>query len=175
MSRHLRRTATILGAGIALTLAFTGTPAVSEPSADASHAEVRRATARYHQVSVALEDGFVPTPHCAAHPALGGMGIHYVHPARIADPRTDASEPEVLLYEPHPGGRLRLVGVEWFALDPDQNLATEDGRPELFGVPFDGPMPGHGPNEPVHFDLHAWTWKHNPAGTFTPFNPRVTC
>ena len=175
MSLHLRRAATILGAWIALTVAATGTPAGAAPNPDDSLDQARRATARYHQVSVALEDGYVPTPHCIAHPALGGMGIHYVNPARIADPRINASEPEILLYEPHPDGGLRLVGVEWFAVDPDQNVATDDGRPELFGVPFDGPMPGHGPNQPVHFDLHAWTWKHNTAGTFAPFNPDVTC
>lgn len=43
------------------------------------------------------------------------------------------------------------------------------------GVPFEGPMPGHGPGMPVHYDLHAWIWKANPEGTFTTWNPNVTC
>lgn len=176
MSSRLRRSAAaVAAAGIALSVAIAANPANAERSSSSSLADVRRATARYHQVSVALEEGFVAAADCTAHPQLGGMGLHYVHPARLADPRVDANEPEILLYEPLPGGRLRLVGVEWFAVDPDQNLETDDGRPELFGVPFDGPMPGHGPGMPVHFDLHAWTWKHNPAGMFAPWNPKVTC
>jgi hypothetical protein len=28
---------------------------------------------------------------------------------------------------------------------------------------------------PVHYDLHAWVWKRNPAGTFAMWNPRVEC
>ncbi len=86
----------------------------------------------------------------------------------------DPARPDILLYVKD-GRGLRLAGAEFFAVDPDQNLATDEGRPELFGQPFDGPMPGHGPGMPIHFDLHAWVWKHNPAGTFASWNPRVTC
>lgn len=28
---------------------------------------------------------------------------------------------------------------------------------------------------PIHFDLHAWVWQDNPAGTFAAWNPDVTC
>ncbi len=27
---------------------------------------------------------------------------------------------------------------------------------------------------PRHYDLHVWAWKHNPAGLFAPFNPKVS-
>ena len=40
---------------------------------------------------------------------------------------------------------------------------------------FDGPMPGHEPGMPVHYDLHAYIWRHNPHGTFTAWNPNVHC
>ncbi len=103
------------------------------------------------------------------------MGFHYVNPALVVDPALDPTRPEVLLYESLPGGKLRLVAVEWFAVDPDQDVTTDDGRPSLFGVPFDGPMLGHEPGMPVHFDLHAWIWKHNPAGTFSAWNSEVRC
>jgi hypothetical protein len=36
-------------------------------------------------------------------------------------------------------------------------------------------MEGHEPGMPVHYDLHAWIFKHNPAGVFAQYNPRVTC
>lgn len=138
-------------------------------------AAVRRATARYHDPAVAIADGFVATDECAAHPELGGMGLHYVNPARIADPAIIATQPEVLLYEPTADGGVRLVGVEYLAFDPDQDLATDDGRPSVLGRDFDGPMPGHEPGMPIHFDLHAWIWKHNPAGQFAVWNPTVRC
>lgn len=40
---------------------------------------------------------------------------------------------------------------------------------------FDRPMLGHEPGQPIHYDLHAWAWKANPAGTFAQWNPRVSC
>lgn len=138
-------------------------------------AAVRQATARYHDPAVAIADGFVATDACAAHPALGGMGLHYTNPARVADPAIVATEPEVLLYEPTADGGVRLVGVEYLRFDPDQDLSTDDGRPSVLGVDFDGPMPGHEPGMPIHFDLHAWIWKHNPAGQFAVWNPTVRC
>ncbi|WP_405817335.1 hypothetical protein OG241_22700 [Streptomyces sp. NBC_01390] len=69
----------------------------------------------------------------------------------------------------------RLVGAEWIVVDKDQNLATADDRPSLFGVPFDGPMLGHEPGMPIHYDLHVWLWKKNPSGMFARWNPTVTC
>jgi len=142
--------------------------------AEGPRQRLKAATARYQHVSRALADGFVPTEECVELPGVGGMGLHYVNPERLQDGVVDPLRPDILLYAKE-GRRLRLVGVEWIAVDPDQNLATDAGRPELFGQPFDGPMPGHFPGMPIHFDLHAWIWKHNPAGTFAPWNPRVTC
>lgn len=65
--------------------------------------------------------------------------------------------------------------MEWLSADPDQDVTTDDGRPSILGVSFDGPMLGHEQGMPVHFDLHAWIWNHNPAGIFTGVNPNITC
>ena len=43
------------------------------------------------------------------------------------------------------------------------------------GIPFDGPMAGHAPGMPMHYDLHVWAWRANPAGTFEEWNPHVHC
>ena len=40
---------------------------------------------------------------------------------------------------------------------------------------FDGPMDGHGPGQPRHYDKHAWLWAHNPAGTWASWNPALSC
>lgn len=155
---------------LAASLTRTAPAGADGESLQRSLADVRRATAAYHQVGNALTDGYVATDVC-----VPGMGLHYVNPQHLSNPMLDPTKPDVLIYEPRPGGRLSLVAVEWFFPDPDQNLATDDGRPALFGTPFDGPMAGHEPGMPVHFDLHLWAWKHNPAGTLTASNPTVTC
>jgi hypothetical protein len=52
---------------------------------------------------------------------------------------------------------------------------TDNDRPSNLGHAFDGPMPGHEPGIPVHYDLHAWVWRHNPAGGFAAWNSNVHC
>jgi DNA-binding NarL/FixJ family response regulator len=47
--------------------------------------------------------------------------------------------------------------------------------PTLFGRRFDGPMAGHSPEMPAHYDLHVWLWKGSPSGTFSMWNPNVSC
>lgn len=175
------RRARDLAAGIAALLALA-TPIVlagvaSGDTADSKRvrADLRAVTARYNAVDQAIADGFAPTDECAALPGVGGMGYHYVNVDRLLDGIVDPDRPDILLYASDEQGRLRLAAVEWFAVDPDQDLTTDHGRPSLFGQPFDGPMPGHSPGMPIHFDLHAWVWEANPTGIFSAWNPAVSC
>lgn len=104
------------------------------------------------------------------------MGYHYVNPELAGDSTVDPLKPEILLYAPGDNGKPKLIGVEYFVADADQNLATDDDRPStLGGVPLDGPMPGHEEGMPVHYDLHVWLFEKNPDGMFAPFNPKVGC
>jgi hypothetical protein len=144
-----------------------------EPSTKKQVEIVRKATERYRDVRVARRAGYEPAGECVAGPD-GGMGIHYGNARLLADPKLSIRKPEILVYEPR-GERRRLVAVEYFRPDADGRLDTDDDRPYLFGRGFDGPMEGHEPGMPVHYDLHAWVWKHNPAGTFAQYNPRVSC
>src|SRR5690349_15478111 len=149
---------------------------VADPSVLRELAQVRQATAKYHDVNVALADGFIPTPECVESPD-GGMGIHFINPARLMDPAENIREPEILLYVETADG-MKLLGVEYFygigAPDtPVPNPAPP--APILFGRPFDGPMEQHEPGQPPHYDLHAWVWMANPSGIFAPFNPNVSC
>ena len=132
-------------------------------------AQVRRATAKYHNVENAIADGYIAAPHCIEHPALGGMGYHYANPGLLMDGALDPLRPELLLYAPSGNGGMKLVGVEYMVSDVGQ------AHPTLFGRQFDGPMPGHEPGKPVHYDLHAWVWRANPDGIFSQFNPNVSC
>lgn len=135
----------------------------------ATLAEVRQATARYHDVRNAEAEGYVSTVHCVTLPdGSAAMGVHYVNVGLI-DGTLRPDQPEILVYEPIPGG-LRLVAVEYMI-----PAAATSVHPALFGQPFDGPMPGHEPGMPVHYDLHVWIWKPNPDGIFAEWNPRVAC
>src|SRR5262249_44860354 len=91
----------------------------------------------------------------------------------LLGPVPDPVRPPILLYEPV-GDKLQLVGAEWFI-----PLATGiKERPFLLGQPFEGPMEGHPPTQPpslVHYDLHVWLFKPNPAGLFNPHTANVKC
>jgi hypothetical protein len=158
---------TSLGAAM-LAAAVASSPSVELQAAKA-------ATARYHSFKQAKRDGYtIAGEPCVASPD-GTMGIHAVNRSLETDPAIDPLRPEILLYVPKRNGKLMLVGLEYLKVDADQDLATNDDRPSLFGQPFDGPMEGHGPGMPVHYDLHVWVWKANPSGLFAPFNPSVSC
>jgi hypothetical protein len=134
----------------------------------------RHATRKFRNVAVAREAGYAASGECVQDPKYGGMGIHYTNP-ELVDGALDVTKPEVLVYQPMPGGELRLGAVEYFQADGDQDLATDPDRPSLFDVPFDGPMLGHEPGMPIHYDLHVWLYRHNPAGLFAAWNPNVRC
>lgn len=149
---------------------------VTDPSIFMDLAKVRQATDKYHDVSAALADGFIETPACVSAPD-GGMGIHFINPARLMDPAENILEPEILLYVKTAGG-MKLIGVEYFhgIGAPDTHIPNPaPPAPILFGRPFDGPMEQHEPGQPPHYDLHVWVWQANPSGMFAPFNPTVSC
>jgi hypothetical protein len=171
MNPHIRRLALATAVAAALTGAALTSTAAGAGQKD-SLAVARQVTARYHDVAAALADGYVPASECVAGPD-GTMGIHYVRPSLLGAP-VDLRRPPFLLYVPGDDG-LELAGVEYFKADADQDLGTDDDRPSLLGQEFDGPMPGHGEGMPVHYDLHVWVWKHNPAGMYAEFNPALSC
>jgi hypothetical protein len=136
---------------------------------------VKAATARYHSFKQAEKHGYTAEGEpCVASPQ-GTMGIHAINPTLMADSTIDPMRPEILLYVPDKHGKLRLVGLEYWKSDADGDLETDDDRPSVLGQPLDGPMPGHNPTMPVHYDVHAWVFEVNPSGFFAPFNPSLSC
>lgn len=137
---------------------------------------VKHATAKLRTPAAAIKAGFQATDACVAAPGVGGMGYHFFNLDNVMDGVTDPAKPEILVFVPTKNGTLRLGAVEYFQPDSDQDPATTDDRPYLFGkYPFDGPMAGHEEGQPVHYDLHVWLYKHNPSGQLAPFNPDVHC
>ncbi len=173
------RTRRALGA-LAATLAISltaGSATAGAPTLSAHERNtIRAATKQFRSLDAALAAGYVPAGGCAEHPELGGMGYHYLHPGHASDTVVDPATPEILVYVPDRHGRLRLGAVEYFVADADQDLTTDTDRPTLFDrYALDGPMPGHEPGMPVHYDLHVWLYAHNPAGELVAFNPKVSC
>jgi hypothetical protein len=165
--------------GLATVLAVTTSAVLLTAAADAGDdpwQAVKVVTARYHSFKQAQKAGYtVVGEPCVASP-LGTMGIHAVNPTLMADPAIDPLRPEIILYVPKKKhGKLRLIGLEYWKADADGDLATDDDRPSVLGQPFDGPMPGHNPTMPVHYDVHVWLFEDNPSGFFAPFNPNLSC
>lgn len=130
---------------------------------------VKKALTKYKDVNVATAEGYIPVSPCESLPGSGGMGIHYLHPGLASDLASDPFKPEILLYVPNKNGGLTFLGPEYFQADAGQ------GQPSVLGQGFDGPMPGHSPDMPVHYDLHVWLFKYNPSGLFAVWNPEVKC
>lgn len=129
-------------------------------------AKLRAATAPYHNLDTAMDAGYNTqfTP-CWYHADLGAMGYHYGNPAAV-DGNVALLQPEVLVYEPQPGGHFRLVALEYLVPIP---AWTGTEPPELLGEKFVR-------DDDLGFYLmHVWLWRNNPEGLFAPWNPRVTC
>jgi hypothetical protein len=159
---------------LATAWAQTNEPGSERPEASTGFVhEVRQATDRFHDVTAAMAAGYVSAASCASGPTEGAMGVHYVHTAFIDDGVLDVQRPEVLVYEPR-DGQLRLVAVEFF-VDAHQWDAANAGPPVLGGQLFHYVGAPNRLRLPAHYELHVWAWKRNPHGTFSDWNPRVSC
>jgi hypothetical protein len=137
-------------------------------------AQIKGATAKYHNFDAALADQYVLDLHCVEVPGLGGMGFHALR-MDLIDGVINPLEPEVLVYEPMKNGKLRLVAVEYIVVAELWD-AENDGPPMLGNVAFnDHRAPGSGGPPFPHYQLHVWIWKNNPKGIYFPFNPNVNC
>ena len=143
--------------------------------------DVRRATARFHDVDKAVKAGYsfrlpeLSGGTCIAQPGEGAMGVHMVDTTKL-DAKLDPIDPEVLVYDPrikrNGKEKLRLVAVEYVIF---QSAWTGTKAPKLFGQTFDFVPEPNRYGLPAFYALHAWIWKRNPSGLFFAWNPRVRC
>jgi hypothetical protein len=126
---------------------------------DAELQRARRATARYHDIRNAVADGYVDI-----NVVIPNMGRHFLK-GSLVDAKFEADRPELLVYSPHENGRMELVAVE-YAVPLDLSAAAPEGfrgaadewfADQRFGL----------------WTLHAWAWKDNPDGVFSPTNTVV--
>jgi hypothetical protein len=76
----------------------------------------------------------------------------------------------MLVYEPQPSGRMRLVAVEYLVFAAAWNAIHTD-PPTFLGAPY--PIRTHG--WMPHYELHAWLWRHHTDGLNAEWNPNVVC
>ena len=151
--------------------------AVTARSGGATIADVRAATAQFHDINVAKAAGYGAFYVCTDNntPGVGAMGQHFVKGALVGDPVIDPLQPEALIYEPQPDGGWRLVGVEYVVLQADWHAAFGDTTPTVLGMPLKPVGDGNRYGLPPFFERHVWLWDHNPSGTFEDWNPKVSC
>lgn len=162
---------TLLGCGLLATAGAAATHdhtpggSVSEESLSRETrrelARARRATAKYHDISEAIADGYADI-----NVFMPQMGFHYLRSANL-DANFDPERPELLVYAPDLcESRMRLVAVEYAV---PINLSP-DAPPE--GFTGDADM-WHRNEQFGLGTLHAWIWYRNPDGVFAAYNPRV--
>ena len=135
---------------------------------------VREATQRYQDVAAAEADGYTLMFGCVSGPEWGAMGLHYVNLPLVLDGELDPGRPEIVIYEPLPSGRLRLVGADYLVFR-DTWHATNTDTPRLMGQLmhlFESP---NRYGLPAFYTLHVWAWKDNPNGSFVNWHPNVSC
>lgn len=158
-----------------------GTVAYASTSHDGhdSLERARRATARFRDVAVADRAGYAELRDaagiaCIDMPGMGAMGVHHVNGALVGDTLLEPATPEAVVYEPDRNGHLRLVALEYIVFQAAWD-AAHPAPPALFGRTFSLTAVGNRFGLPAFYSLHAWVWKHNPAGTFAMWNPTVSC
>ena len=90
---------------------------------------VRQATAQFRDPAAAEAQGYHLLFGCVSGPDIGAMGLHYVNMSLVGDGELDATQPEIVIYEPLPNGRLRLIGADYLVLADVWN-ATHSSPPD---------------------------------------------
>ena len=141
-----------------------GTAAAADDHGNPVAEHVRAANDRFKDISVAVSEGYAPIP-CASGIDGGAMGVHYVNAKLIGD-AVDIKQPQAIMYEPMPDGKMQLVAVEYITskgpASLEGHLFNFNGAPNRYGL---GPF----------YELHVWAWKPNPHGAFADMNPNVSC
>jgi hypothetical protein len=172
------RTNLVVGGAFAVSVLLgSALPASAEP-ADAVR-NARDATAVFGDPTAALAGGYslltdAADIACIDMQGTGGMGVHYVNGKLVEGGTIDAARPQALVYAVQPSGGVRLVALEYVALQ----AAWDTNHPEpptLFGETFQLTPADNRFGLPAFYSLHAWIWQANPSGMFSPWNPQVNC
>ncbi len=136
--------------------------------------EVIIGTRQYRDAAVAEAAGWVNTQNCVSGPDEGAMGVHFANFPLVLDDQFDPQTPEALIYEMR-DGKLRLVGVEFIMLYDIWHAGGRTDTPVLMGQLFHYNGAPNRYGLPPFYALHVWAWRDNPHGTYSNWNPNVSC
>jgi hypothetical protein len=109
------------------------------------------------------------------------MGLHYVKgefvnkTPLLPNGEIDPTRPQIVIYEPLPGGGQKLIGADYLILADAWDKDHPGNPPQLKGQLFHY---FESPNRfalPAFYTLHVWAWKENPEGAFVNWHPNVSC
>lgn len=160
---------------LTLTIAFLGVPIQSRRAAAHTFsnvaneqlyplrelAQVRNATAKYHDLDQAEADGYISIDFCEPN-----EGCHWLNPS-LVDGNFDLEHPEILLYAPDENGGLHLVAVEYVV-----PLSAFPGAPPE-GFTGDADTWREDTEGAGLWELTCWIWQNNPDGLFSQHNVRL--
>ena len=136
---------------------------------------VRRATERFKDVRVAENEGYHLEFGCVSGDDFGAMGLHYVNDTLVGDGIVDVNRPQIVLYEAHPDGSVKLTGADYLVIASAWDEKHPGTTPFLMGQIFHYfPSPNRF-GLPAFYTLHVWAWKENPKGAFVNWHPNVSC
>lgn len=161
----------LIVAGVIFVILIVATVSIASTSGRAELAQVRAATARFHQLETAQAAGYHLVDgldHCFDNPGVGAMGYHYINVA-LLDLSLDPLQPEAMVYATNPNGHFKLGAVEYIVPAAEWDAAGNTEPPMVLGHHLHL-------NEALGvYVLHAWIWQHNPNGMFEDWNPGVSC
>jgi len=135
---------------------------------------VQQSTERYKDVAAAEAEGYGLMFGCVSGPDQGAMGLHYVNFPLVQDITLDPAKPEIVIYEPLPNGRKRLVGADFLVFAADWH-AKHAETPKVMGQLMHLIESPNRYGLPAFYTLHVWAWKESPAGPFVNWHPTVSC
>jgi len=198
-SNRRRHISTVISIAVfGLLMIGTQITAMAQGNSEVNHqiARVRAATARYHDINVALEEGFTAIAPGTCHNGDDGypVGISYVNIPRFLSAEVDPDEPEFISYIPTGDGNVRLVSIAY-----GNRSLFRDTRPpntpgyraglfpwQQFVIPpyleeVSGPFSLFGQEARRTFSgrwlyiVNVWPWAPNPNGMFADGNPSLSC
>jgi hypothetical protein len=166
-------------AGVAALALLAGTASIATAHPHDDLAALRASTDQFHSIAVAEQHEYalltdaqgVP---CIDEPGMGGMDVHWANSSLVGDPAIVSTTPEALVYAQRRDGTLQLAAVEYVVLKQAWD-DTHSYPPTLLGESFNFTDAPNRFGLSPYYSLHVWAWKHNPAGRFEMWNPRVTC
>jgi hypothetical protein len=135
---------------------------------------VREATERFKNVAAAERENYHLMFGCVSGPDYGAMGLHYVNLDLVGDGEVNPAKPEIVIYEPVPNGRPRLIGAD-FLVFAEQWHAKNEATPQVMGQLMHLIESPNRYGLPAFYTLHVWAWKESPTGPFVNWHPKVSC